>query len=101
MINFSQVYEGWRNKLIPPSEIKDLIKKTSEERLNICAQCPHHSKNHKTVRPDDHCTYCGCTLTAKTSCLSCKCPIDKWIEKLTNEQEEQFKASINEQGSKT
>lgn len=101
MINFSQVYEGWRNKLVPPSELKGLIEKTAEERLNICAQCPHHSKNYKSVRPDDHCTYCGCTLAAKTRCLSCKCPLEKWIETLTPEQEEQIKTSINEPGNKT
>jgi hypothetical protein len=90
MINFSQVFEGWRNKLIPPSQLKELIRQTSDQRLNICSECPHHSKNHKTRRPDDHCTYCGCTLSAKTKCLSCKCPIDKWLEVASQEEDEKI-----------
>ena len=95
MIQFAKIYEGWRNNLIPPSKLKDLIKKTSEERINICLTCPHHSKHHKTLRPDDHCTNCGCTLAAKTKCLSCACPLDKWVAVLTEDEEEKFKTQIN------
>ena len=87
-MNLSQIYEGWRNNLIPPAAIKDIIRDASEERMSICNECPHHSKNHKGVRPDAHCTNCGCTLSAKTKCLSCSCPINKWTAVLTKEQEE-------------
>ena len=79
MINFSQIYEGWRNNIVPPAHLKDLIKTTGEERINICLNCPHHSRWHKTARPDNHCTNCGCTLAAKTKCLSCSCPLNKWL----------------------
>ena len=96
-MNLSQIYEGWRNKLIPPAAIKDIIQETSEDRIFICNSCPHHSKNHKGVRPDAHCTHCGCTLSAKTKCLSCKCPIDKWLPVLTAEQEEEIKGNGGEQ----
>jgi len=96
MINFSQIYEGWRNNIVPPAHLKDLIKTTGEERINICLNCPHHSRWHKTARPDNHCTNCGCTLAAKTKCLSCSCPLDKWKAILTDEEEEQFKKMINE-----
>ena len=85
-INFSQIYEGWRNNLIPPKEIKQAIQETSEYRMKICEACRWHSKNYNTVRPDDHCTHCGCTLAAKTKCLSCSCPIDKWGAVATEEQ---------------
>ena len=95
-MNLNQIYEGWRNKLIPPAAIKDIIQQSGEERMNICNSCPHHSKNHKGVRPDAHCTYCGCTLSAKTKCLSCKCPINKWLSVLTEKQEEDIKAQDNE-----
>ena len=96
-MNLSQIYEGWRNKLIPPAAIKDIIQETSDDRMNVCNACPHHSKNHKGVRPDAHCTYCGCTLSAKTKCLSCKCPIDKWLPVLTEEQEQEIKSDGGEQ----
>jgi hypothetical protein len=65
----------------PPSRGKrDFIKHVSSERLAICNECDKHSKNHKPhVRPDAHCTECGCTLSAKTKCLTCECPLKKWL----------------------
>ena len=96
MINFSQIYEGWRNKLVPPTEMKTLIHDVSEERLSICSKCPLHSKFHKTpLRPDNHCTGCGCNLEAKTACLSCSCPENKWTAVMVNpEEEDQLKKDI-------
>ncbi len=93
MINLSQIYEGWKNNLFPPSELKEVIEKTSQDRLSICSECPHHSKFHKTARPDAHCTHCGCTLAAKTKCLSCSCPIKKWTPLLTVEQENEMRTT--------
>lgn len=90
-MNLSQIYEGWKNNLFPPSELKNIIAKASEERLAICAQCEHHSKFHNTVRPDDHCTKCGCTLAAKTKCLSCSCPLAKWTAIVTQAEEQEMK----------
>ena len=84
----SQIKEGWRNNLFPPEEIKDLINEVSLERMKICEECPFHSKNHKPhIRPDAHCTDCGCTLSAKTKCLNCACPKGKW-EAINNEENE-------------
>lgn len=108
MIDFSKIYEGWRNKLIPPEHLKNFIELTSKYRTDICLKCEHHSENkkkrdpsYKTIRPDHHCVNCGCTLSAKTRCLSCRCPLDKWIEAVTHEQEEQIKQAINgESGQK-
>ena len=48
---------------------------------------------HNTLRPDAHCTICGCVLKPLTKCLSCKCD-DKpprWEAVLTDEQEEEMK----------
>lgn len=97
MINFGQIYEGWRNKLVPPTEMKALIHDVSQERLTICSTCPLHSKFHSTpLRPDNHCTDCGCNLEAKTACLSCSCPKGKWLEVMTNpEEEDQLKKDVN------
>jgi len=72
-----EIAEGWRNTLIPPEALKRLIKMTSEYRLELCGLCSKHSKFHDTpLRPDAHCTECGCTLEPKTKCLSCKCPLE-------------------------
>lgn len=79
MSNIKQVIEGWRNHLIPPEELKELINTVSKERLSICLSCPKQSENakslgHKTIRTDLHCTLCGCPLITKTKSLSSKCP---------------------------
>jgi hypothetical protein len=94
MLDLSKIYEGWRNNLIPPAHLKTLIDTTYQERMAICLQCPHHSDNAKkngytSVRPDAHCTNCGCTLAAKTKCLSCECPLQKWTAVVKTQEEEQ------------
>lgn len=80
-MSLGQIYEGWKNHLLPEERMKDFINHVSEERTAICTQCEEHSYNkpeYTTVRPDAHCTNCGCTLAAKTKCLSCECPLKKW-----------------------
>jgi len=94
-MELSKIYEGWRNKLVPPAELKDVIEKVSSERMDVCNTCEHHSENAKkkgfsSMRPDIHCTNCGCTLSAKTKCLSCACPLDKWKAVLTDKQEQEI-----------
>ena len=46
------------------------------------------------IRPDIHCTHCGCTLSAKTACLSCECPVGRWKAITTDEQEEEILQAI-------
>jgi hypothetical protein len=96
MINFGQIYEGWRNKLVPQKEMKKLIRSVSKERISVCNECSFHSKFHKTLlRPDNHCTDCGCNLEAKSACLSCACPQNKWTAVIANPEEEyQLKKDI-------
>ena len=87
-INVGQIYEGWKNKLLPDADMVEQIELVSAERMAICDACPNHSNNHKHVRPDAHCVSCGCTLSAKTKCLSCECPIHKWLAVLSDEQQD-------------
>jgi len=92
MLRISDIYEGWKNHIFPSEKLKDEIERVASERLRICDTCYHNSKFHKTLRLDRHCTICGCTLTAKTKCLSCNCPLNipKWKSVLTEEQEEKI-----------
>lgn len=80
-IKLNEIVEGWRNKLVPPEKLKGIIDQVAKERNIICMNCLFHSRFHNTFRPDDHCTQCGCTLSAKTRCLSCQCPLEKplWV----------------------
>ncbi len=77
-MSLGQIYEGWKNHLLPEERNKAFIEHTSQIRTAICEQCDKHSSKHKSVRPDAHCTECGCTLSAKTKCLTCECPLRKW-----------------------
>lgn len=88
-INFSQVYEGWKNNLFPAKEMRSYIKQVGNERMAICEGCEFISTKHTSVRPDVHCTNCGCTLAAKTKCLSCECPLKKWEAVVTSQEEEE------------
>lgn len=78
-MSWTNIIIGWRNHIIPPEELKEVIKQVAEERLAICEECPMHSKYLKnTIRPDAHCTICSCTLVIKTKVLSEQCPQGKW-----------------------
>ena len=78
-MKLAQIYEGWSNHLIPDADKIELINEVSEHRMSICNECEFVSTKHKSIRPDVHCTNCGCTLTAKTKCLTCECPLKKWV----------------------
>lgn len=82
MMSLAKIYEGWKNHLIPAEHEAELIKEVSTSRLEICNACEFHSSNkkdYKTLRPDAHCTDCGCTLAAKTKSLASSCPKLKWL----------------------
>jgi hypothetical protein len=98
MLEWDKIYEGWRNHLLPPKKLKGLILRTAKERAFICSTCKYSSANSLSpgYRPDKHCLKCGCTLSAKTKCLSCSCPLPrpKWKAVVTTEQEEEIKQNV-------
>jgi len=92
-MSLRQIYEGWKNHLLPDEYMKDVIQQVSDERLAICRACPFNSLNavnYHTIRTDEHCTDCGCSLIPKSKCLSCSCPQDKWGPVVTPEQEKEI-----------
>ena len=81
-MSLGQIFEGWKNHLLPEERQKAFIEHVSQERLAVCGACEEHSSNkkdYKSLRIDAHCTECGCTLSAKTKCLTCECPLKKWV----------------------
>ena len=82
--------------------MKAHIRAVSEERLAICDACEWCSENKpkKPRRFDKHCTHCGCTLSAKTKCLSCSCPIEKWVAEMESKEEDNLINVIYGEGSK-
>jgi hypothetical protein len=90
-MSLSQIFEGWKNHLSPDAYLVEQINTASEQRMAICRKCPHFSKNNANANPfrfDEHCTNCGCTLSAKTKCLSCSCPLAYWPAIITSEEEQ-------------
>jgi hypothetical protein len=84
-MSLNQIIEGWKNHLLPEERQKAFIEHVSSTRLAVCQDCEEHSSNKKdytSIRIDAHCTNCGCTLSAKTKCLTCECPLKKWLSQL-------------------
>jgi hypothetical protein len=79
MSKLGEIAEGWKNNLTPESMLDPHIVEVAKKRMSICQNCEHISTKHKGLRPDVHCVDCGCTLSAKTKCLSCECPKEKWL----------------------
>lgn len=91
-IDIKGILEGAFNSIF----VKEEIEKIAEDRTNICKGCSHNSdhqkqfNNYKSFRPDFHCTLCGCDLHMKTRCLSCECPIQKWVAQATEGEEQEI-----------
>lgn len=85
--------------MVPPARLRKHIAQVSRERLKICEGCEYNSKNapRHTWITDlyDHCTDCGCPLTAKSKCLSCECGYKKWLAVITEEEEELLNIECN------
>lgn len=86
-IKISEVLEGWRNHLVPPSDLKDLIEHVSTERLSKCKNCPFNSTCGE-ITNTSYCKACGCPLKAKSKCLSCTCGIKNHNDSHPNDQRE-------------
>ncbi len=106
-MNFLEVFEGWKNDILPSERLKDLIKQTSEERLAICVSCIAYDETGQgcSIPGTSPCCNkhvkvegvlgCGCPLKKKTKCLSCSCPADKWKALSTPEQETLINNKLN------
>ena len=100
-IDFKGILEGAWNSIF----VKESIEKIAKERMDICKNCPFNSdyakanKGYKTARIDFHCIQCGCDLHLKTRCLSCSCPLNKWLEYVSQEEEYQITTKLESNGN--
>lgn len=96
--DFKGIMQGSFNSVFVNQEIE----KVAETRTTICDTCPWQSENKKrdnpdfkTIRPDVHCTHCGCNLHMKTRSMSQTCPLTverdgvpaKWPAVISQSQE--------------
>lgn len=104
-LNIGEILEGWRNHLIPPEKLKELIEETSEYRLSICNVCEFNSEvkranNEKfssSWRIDAHCTVCSCPLVQKSKALHANCPLNppKWDRVASDSESIEISNGIN------
>ena len=94
-MNLAQIFEGWRNHLLPPEELKEVINTQYKLRSEVCLSCEHNS-TPGTIEKLSTCTRCGCVLNPKIKCLSCHCPIHKWESYISGDEEMKIKTEINE-----
>lgn len=82
MSRIKEVFDGWKNHLLPPKGMEETIIEMSTERLDICRQCPFNSVNAgiSSLIRSEYCTKCGCPLEKKTKSPTSKCPLSppKW-----------------------
>lgn len=83
--NVKHILEGITNTIF----VREEVEKIAAERMAICKMCPKNSKNVPgTMRPDEHCTLCGCNLHFKTRSLDSDCPSGQW-NALASEEDSQ------------
>jgi hypothetical protein len=96
----SDILEGWANKIKDKfGLLEPELKIKSEKRLLICDTCPIRNNDtcskKRTGEVVESFTYlvkkedrvkgqivkgCGCSLSAKSMCENCQCPLGKWIK---------------------
>lgn len=67
-----------------------------KERLDICKECPNSSTGNE-IKSWSYCKECLCNLNAKSACMSCACPLDKWKALLTQEERVELETKLKEQ----
>lgn len=84
-MNLLHIAEGW-SKSLGLLEVSEENKRLSEERISICAICPHAKESSilKFFRDDAKelgaivCGKCGCPVNEKTLVNDEKCPEGNW-----------------------
>lgn len=81
-----------KNKEISEDALAEILR-----RKDICAVCPHNSKNAKEQKiynsalPYEHCILCKCRIgydDSKEYCLSCTCGVQVWNDSHPNQMME-------------
>lgn len=94
----SEILEGWGNSIKDKFNLLNdpQLKAKSEKRLLICDSCPLRDNNTCSKKRQGECVEdflygdqprfkgefyngCGCSLSAKSLCDNCSCPLGKWI----------------------
>ena len=85
----------YKKGMLPEAQKAEIVR-----RRVICEGCPFMSKNsttseeylsltgkhYTTRRQDEHCSFCGCTLTKRTASFDSECGISTWNEENPDKQ---------------
>lgn len=100
-IDWKGLAQGIYNKHLGQQWIRDLARHRYDNFCDTCEDNSKNKKNYTTVRPDEHCTLCGCNLEYKTHQLSSGCPKFLWKAEVSKKEAENIKNKIKEDGSDT
>ena len=92
-MKIKEVLEGWGNHLFPKEQLKEAIDEVSKERLKICLSCDQNTTFGK-MNLFSTCKSCGCNLIPKSKCLSCSCPLQKWIAVASEKEDSEINESL-------
>lgn len=99
-ISIKGILEGTWNSIF----LKEEIEKVAKARDEICRGCSMNSDHakrfnkYKSLRPDFHCTVCGCDLHLKTRALSQNCPLNKWVAEMSEEEAHELSKKLEDDG---
>jgi hypothetical protein len=95
--NKGQILEGITNSVFKREDVEEIAK----HRLAICNACDLFDIAGEgcTMPGTQPCCNekkggCGCSLSLKTRALSSACPQGKWIEELTEEEEDKLRQKL-------
>jgi len=106
-LNIKEILNGYRNHLFPPSDLKEKIQEVVNHRKSICNNCKLNTNNicnpsiyDEAIQDFDYqgelrkkgikYSGCGCPLTIKQKSFHSKCPLGKWLDELTPEENKEI-----------
>ncbi len=92
-INIGHILEGIARATLTKTEA---VSRVAAARKETCDRCPQNSEarklgGHTTLRPDYHCTACGCNIRFKTHSMRAACPAEHWpaVDAITQTPDEE------------
>ncbi len=86
--NRKLIFEGLKNNIFKT----DSVEAIAQDRLSICATCPHIDVEGtlcEVPMTQPCCGLCGCSLALKTRSLAAECDDKKWKAILTDDEQEE------------
>ena len=88
--NRKQILEGIKNKVFKNEHVEAVAKERWEQHCVRCESLDREGKKCTVPKTQPCCGECGCALGFKIRSLSTSCPLGKWKEVMTQEEEDKL-----------